>query len=119
MDPEALTQEFRTEHDADIWLDRLARTHGLAGASFTQLSNGWLRVTARLTSPDDNPSEQEKVTSLTRSAQNNSRSAGNRPDRRTTPCRRPAVDVRPRHRARAVRERHQSGPADHFGCRRF
>ena len=54
-DPEALTREFRAEHDADVWLDRLATTRGLAGASFTQLGNGRLRVTARLTPPNENP----------------------------------------------------------------
>uniref|UniRef100_UPI003F496F75 hypothetical protein n=1 Tax=Amycolatopsis sp. CA-082387 TaxID=3239918 RepID=UPI003F496F75 len=48
MDPETLKREFRTEHDADVWLDHLANTRGLAGASFTQLGGGRLRVTARL-----------------------------------------------------------------------
>lgn len=48
MDPETLTREFRTEHDADVWLDHLANTRGLIGASFTQLGGGRLRVTARL-----------------------------------------------------------------------
>jgi hypothetical protein len=68
VDPEALTREFRTEHDADVWLDHLANTRGLASASFTQLGGGRLRVTARVVttttqSSASNPAKQAVVTS--------------------------------------------------------
>ncbi|HEY3481302.1 MAG TPA: hypothetical protein VGL02_20605 [Streptomyces sp.] len=65
MASETLTREFRSEHDADVWLDRLANTRGLAGASFTQLGGGRLRVTARVTptTAPANPAEQPQVTS--------------------------------------------------------
>jgi hypothetical protein len=68
VDPETLTREFRTEHDADVWLDRLANTRGLAGASFTQLGGGRLRVTARLAAraaAEPNPGAAGSPTAVT------------------------------------------------------
>ncbi|WP_326960499.1 hypothetical protein [Amycolatopsis sp. NBC_01286] len=53
---------MRSEREVDVWLDHLAHTRGLAGASVTQLDGGRFRVVARLATTE-NPSEQVDVTS--------------------------------------------------------
>ncbi|MDT8916243.1 hypothetical protein [Amycolatopsis sp. PS_44_ISF1] len=52
MAREPMTKTVRTESEADAWLDWVAKHHGLAGASLSQVAGGF-RVEARLPDPGD------------------------------------------------------------------